>query len=1618
MIKTLLAITRKISIGSLYFTACFVIAVILFLQSNIPQDTLKQIIESQLQNKIGRHVSIDSLSGNILKTITLHNISLFLENPQDTRATINTLTFKLSPLSLLLNRGDVFYGLKSIDISDITVFLNRLEDGSFELKTLFKKTNKSKKPLINIKTALTISNLNIIYRDEKGWGKNHLEYAFEENLSFSTIELLIDTAQNSTYTASGFFESTKSNIRSSGAVNLTSKSYNLDFMINDLPLDKWGSYILPVKGVSVETNSVNIHGALKNKSMPTTTKLPFLYDLDIEFEKNSLNLSFLPTLITIDKGHLKLANTINSDKMTLTFKNIIGESSNIPFTGHGWILPKDKKIDLHLLTKQSNASNLYGLLPSLTFLSLDGKASASVDITGSLLSPDVSGTLKSDSLAIFDERINQLIMDYLYRNDFFYFSIHEATSFNSPLRSKGKINTSEDITTFTIDSTLTGIDLDQFIHIIDDQSIGTSNLKNKIIGSSDVFSIFTSISSPEAEIFNQSIPSIDIEMLIKNDQLDHVSATAEVNTKNSILTLSSTHTDGSIDFTLIGNDIVIFDFEPGASKNITGSMTIGGEITLLDTTPFTLLNASIIATSNEFPYQNSRYTNFLLDTEYKLDTFILNNLTLENETEKTSIDGSFQKEEHSLIHLTFDQLNLKDHFIAQTFIPEIAKPFEGKLSGDLWFIPSKNLDLLLNYEVSGNLIIDDAKIQNQTFDKITTSFSSKEIATMKDISLKKNDSFINAHGVISPDNFNIKIEDSSVLLEDFKVFLFQYGNFSGTLEANGLIKGPMTTPSFSLSLTGSQLKSNYLLLENIKGNLTYSDNQYTFEDFTLKDSTTDFKIDGYFKHLPLHSPPYAYKLDIDINHIEIEPFSKLFQNALNEAHNFSETFTDIEKEKIPNSNVTHSISNNYEISFDITKNSLFSVQDVKQALHYFSTIKQKHTSLKRPKVSDKKKPLSGSLKGILSLVSHDKIIPKVKGVLSVTNFKTPYFETESLEISIKESPYFLNFDLDVNQGIIVGKTFETMNSSGTLTYDGSLEIKKAELQSQNQRNKNILNGTFPLNIFWEKDIIDSPMDLTLELKGNDSDILSFMHPSIQSITNEGDIIIHFGGTATNFSISAPSFELQNTHINFNDNTFLFKEIYIPSTSLSIINNELTIPNTSFLWKSLDKDKRYNSLDVNGFVKLNKVSLIQTKEISLITDMHTSPTDFKVSLPGIYTGDISLSPMSMIGTYSIPLSSSSKKELNLHVENETETGPILTGRIKLKNGNFELPKLNDATISPTIGFNLKIDLKKDVFLSGSFLGSGSLAAISVDLELEETIHPLIIKGTINNPKIENKIGFKDGNINVFNRSFSLLSHSDQAQYSTQVEGEILPNEIYFNYVPIINLSAVTIIDPIEEETSSSDISGENSDYSHIVSKISGPINALSLIRFDYYTSDSDSINNNNDINYVQAYYLSDSADQNAVDKSDRTALLKLLLPELFADSSDEILTEYGETRVNLLFKRSILRPLEKQIAEGIGLYDLKIDYDLGSDLFNSTDSRSLGINMMQQLFSDQLYLRVKTDIELESESQSAGNSVGISEVELTYYLLKNFSLNYANIKDDINTDTNFKPKLSVKFSHEF
>ena len=310
---------------------------------------------------------------------------------------------------------------------------------------------------------------------------------------------------------------------------------------------------------------------------------------------------------------------------------------------------------------------------------------------------------------------------------------------------------------------------------------------------------------------------------------------------------------------------------------------------------------------------------------------------------------------------------------------------------------------------------------------------------------------------------------------------------------------------------------------------------------------------------------------------------------------------------------------------------------------------------------------------------------------------------------------------------------------------------------------------------------------------------------------------------------------------------------------------------------------------------------------------------------------------------------------------------------------------------------------------------------MDFELKESQEPINISGTLLHPIINDEVYIKEGVISVVNRNFKLLNISEKNKYanlmgeanieqenSFKLQTEIVNNKVV-NVTPIINLTALTIIDT----NLTSNITLNEQKYRHLLLQVKGPVTQLNKLTIDHFNSNTKVFNNN--LTYIQTYYLNRN---NILGEQDD--FMKIIVPELDSTNkeSGSLIGSIGETQLNYFINKELLRPIEREIAEKVGLEDLQINYNFGQELINPEENinNTIGINAIKNI-TNKLMIQVKSDIDIASKREQTKFSDYISEIELTYYLLQNLSFNYSNSKDNI-YEEQFKSKVSLRFTHEF
>ena len=338
-------------------------------------------------------------------------------------------------------------------------------------------------------------------------------------------------------------------------------------------------------------------------------------------------------------------------------------------------------------------------------------------------------------------------------------------------------------------------------------------------------------------------------------------------------------------------------------------------------------------------------------------------------------------------------------------------------------------------------------------------------------------------------------------------------------------------------------------------------------------------------------------------------------------------------------------------------------------------------------------------------------------------------------------------------------------------------------------------------------------------------------------------------------------------------------------------------------------------------------------------------------------------------------------------------------------------------------DLNINIGNDVIFSGPIFGN-DFFGILADLEFRQTEIPLIVRGPASNISISNQLPIEEGSLTILNKNFDILTPSQQQLYANS--GSIILNGVTMTnalsssgkslLTPLLSIKSLHII---ENDILATD--NESLQYSHIIMTIDDSTSSIRNIYFDVFESNTSLPNSISELNFIKQYIISNESlsDASVISDSEVRELLQLLIPEIFIDESAPGFQTIGEAQINTIIRRSVLRPLEKNIAKQIGLNDLKINYNLGDRFFSGEST--LGLEFIKTIFSDRLVLNLSTQMDFSEDQQSSqSNNMELSEIKLSYYLLKNknLSLNLSRYKNQLDNNETYLSKFSMRYDHDY
>ena len=1640
----------------------------IFNKTQIPQNKIKSMIEKDFVKRYNIPLKIESISGNFFTSIQFKNVSLHYPNQPTPILTIKKASLSLNPLKLLQFGGFLPSALRQVKLIDPTLSIHRYQDKTWNVEALLPK-EQPQKPIVLApfyQEIIQIKNLTIHYQDDRGWKSSTLHQPFIETFSNFNGKISLQNINTPTLIIKGIIDSSHADTLVSASVDPLKKRVSMDFSIEALDLQKWGKYTLPVNDYTLGYDLAQLEGNIRSNTHKTS---PFLYDLQFKVNQSELSLPFFEypikkiqglihlyrgsltktvlkktylttleskhvleqlhkhdlinskgfindsyTLPNSLKNHQKLIKTLfKNPPHYIEFNNIQGTLNKIAIEGKGNINFNEETIYTTLTSQATTTQPYLDLFPTIASYNITGSPNVTGTINGPLKNPIISGSIELNKSNIYTFKPSHVFLNYTFKNNQLSLTTQTSAWLKGALTATSNINFNQTPITYDMTFVLSTGNI---------QENGVISLHSTLKGNEHQFNLSVDAKTSSVNIGNQSIQKINFSSTFIKNNLEIGTSKIYINHASSPINLTTIHQKNVLLTHIVAAGIPIANIDTSQQTNY-GIAQFNGLIEIPATydslkTPLQYLKTSANISINNLYLYDQLYSTFNTTFSFHKNKLTLSSLQAENTSENIQLSGSLINGKPKQLRFKLTQVNLSKK-IPQTYIPSKLKPLSGLLTA------TGTIEGPNNISIKSNLSIKNATLINQPLEYLKMQLNgSLTNLHISNVFLKQKNSIIYADSHYRPEAPSITLKKESLIyLEDFQTFTNFYGALSGSLQPVGTLVFNKKNPKFNINFQLKNAHSIYTFIPNLSGTLSLKNHVLTAKKLLLTTKDGHLQVDGALNIQEEPTPNtsiqnMSFTISTSAKNMSIKYLHTLAQ-GLSKERNWSSNIT-IEPQKTSHLFIKTP-------NFDAKNVTLFSQNTPDSSLHYFNAIKKSFDEVNTQQIKHTSSFINGKITGFLKASSRKNNIPYVQASIHMETVTSPLIKAKKTSLTISPqkngNTYFLSA-----KGITIGQTkFDQFESKGLLDKNYTLKIKQTDIHTNTQVNRAVLSGQIPLESFVNSNKKEAPLNLTVYLEKNEITALSIFNSYIQNITNEGHINLHITGTLSKPIFHSNNIFLKNTHLHFVENEFLSSALVIPQSKIRIKNNTLSIPKTDIIWTTdipNSVHQKPNVVTVEGSLSLPNLSFKNTDILTLNTHLTFQDTHLHLNFPNTFQGEAFITNMSLKGDYPFTLTKKAKTQQNKNTFNAKTIGPIASGNITLSNGSIKLSNVNKEKPKPTIQLNIPLKIGKNIYINQSLLGSGLMAGISTELELDENTPPLTVQGTINTPLLTRSLKIKTGTLNLFNREFKLLPFTDQKKYSEQGISYQHFNSISFKtgqdtngketMIPVLDITALTTIE-------ASNPTPNNREYHHVVVHINGPLNNLQDITFEVFKSSQESPLTT-DLQFQNKYVISQASHANIPQTSDTYELLKILMPEFFSNSenSGNFISKFSENRINLILRKELFRPLEKQIAKKMGLYDLKIDYNLGNELLsNQPKNNDLALSVMQRLISEQLFVRVKTEIDLNSETQQSKNTLNVSEIELIYYLFKkrNMSINYANIKDQT-SPTVFKPKLSLRFSHDF
>ncbi|MFC1617521.1 hypothetical protein ACFL2K_04805, partial [Candidatus Margulisiibacteriota bacterium] len=445
----------------------------------MPHKIIKEFAVKEIRKALQKEVEVGELSGNLITSVKIQDIRI----PRGKKLTsgtiikINELVAHFSLWKFLKIKTDFLGIISNVYLTDIDVQVIRDNSDYWDiLHVLPPPPEGMSPPPLTFRGKVFFNNLNIAFKDEKGWAKEDLKVPFRE--LFSGLKGIVNYAnlKKTKIKLHGIVDSSKEPISVSGFMNSYNMLMDIHFIVPKLSVNKWSKYVFPFDNFIFSDNFASINGHIISKEKPKPREIPFFYDLDIELD----SVNFLTPLFSIPFQRVKAKLALKNDGMVVN--NYSAHLNSIPIQGKGNLDFQKGRINLTAKTRNFKIEKLKAAFPVTKSWKYQGIGYSNLKIKGKIEEPVISGRLYLRRAKIYAFKPTKAAIDYSYYNKKLLYEIKKAALYEGNVTGNGIVDFQYSEPKLTLDLFSKGLKIKKVFPEIEEDVTGNFNFSAKIKG--------------------------------------------------------------------------------------------------------------------------------------------------------------------------------------------------------------------------------------------------------------------------------------------------------------------------------------------------------------------------------------------------------------------------------------------------------------------------------------------------------------------------------------------------------------------------------------------------------------------------------------------------------------------------------------------------------------------------------------------------------------------------------------------------------------------------------------------------------------------------------------------------------------------------------------------------------------------------------------------------------------------------------------------------------------------------------------------------------------------------------------------------------------------------------